>query len=185
MPHNSKTLSLYYPTIGGIYSVFMKNFRNRKITNFCSWNALALSSALRVDYDECIQVSDGMKKYGTDVDASVTMWLMENYIYRASLKFGKYRAFQILGLTFSQLVVKIFWSKLVFKGECKPKNLWFSKCYGAILRPPQDRVWKCSFTIFDEGLGGKASCLLQILNVLVFSDQMNHLFKSLLEEEEF
>ena len=156
MPHSSKTLSSYYPTIGGIYSVFMKKLRNRKITNFCSWNALALSSALRVDYDECIQVSDGMKKYGTDVDASVTMWLMENYIYRASLKFGKYRAFKIWGLTCSQHVVKIFWSKLAFRGECKPKNTWVSKCYGAKLRPPYSLALKVSFAIFDEGLVGKS-----------------------------
>ena len=46
MSQSSKTLSSYYPTIGGIYTVCIKKIRNGKITNFCYQNASALFSAL-------------------------------------------------------------------------------------------------------------------------------------------
>ena len=100
--------------------------------------------------------------------------------YSASKICGKYRALKILdlscgGLISSQLVVKIFGSSWLLGGSVNPKTRGFSKMKRGNIAPPQDRVWKCSFTIFDEGLGGKAGCLLQILNVLVFSDQMNHI----------
>ena len=42
MPHSSQTLSSYYPTIEGIYTVCIKKLRNRKIIHFCSRNASAL-----------------------------------------------------------------------------------------------------------------------------------------------
>ena len=43
MPYISKTLTLNYPTISGIYT---KKLRNEKITNLCSRNASPLFSAL-------------------------------------------------------------------------------------------------------------------------------------------
>ena len=79
-----------------------------------------------------------MKKYGTDVDASVTMWLMENHIYRVSLKFGKYMTFKILGLTLSQHVVKIFGASWLLGGSVNSRTHGFQNATGqncAPLRP--------------------------------------------------
>ena len=42
----AQTLSLYYPTIDGIYTVCIKKTQEREITQFCSRNASALFSTL-------------------------------------------------------------------------------------------------------------------------------------------
>ena len=60
--------------------------------------------------------------------------------------------------------------------NCKPKNSWvFKNETGQYCAPLKTVFGSALSPFFDEGLGGKASCLLQILNVLVFSDQMNHI----------
>ena len=104
---------------------------NRHVSNLI----LLLPAQERGNFDERIPVSDGMKRHGTDVDASVTMWLMENYIYRASLKFGKYRAFKIWGLTLSQLVVKIFGASWLLGGSVNPRTRGFQNATGQNCAP--------------------------------------------------
>ena len=78
------------------------------------------------------------------------------------------------------------WSKLAFRGECKPKNSWVSKCYGAKLRPPYSLALEVSFAIFDEGLVGKSQLFCsRFVNILGDFRSNEPLFKRLLEEGEF
>ena len=117
---------------GSVHYVPTKPFYfNRHVSNLI----LLLPAQERGNFDERIPVSDGMKRHGTDVDASVTMWLMENYIYRASLKFGKYRAFKIWGLTLSQLVVKIFGASWLLGGSVNPRTRGFQNATGQNCAP--------------------------------------------------